>query len=291
MRLYDCVTFFNELDVLDLRLHELDAVVDRFVIAESPLTFTGKPKPLVFAENRERFARFLPKIEHVVVDDMPVGANTTAWDREWFQRKALARGLSGAAPDDLVLISDVDEIPRPAALTAVKADPKSKSRFTVLESDASFFFLNTKPVGRFLSHVQAPRIVARRYANDPQVMRGFRARLSRHPLAAPFQPLIGRARTLTTFGAPLEVKIVPESAWHFTYLGGAEAIRSKLSSYSHTEVATPENLARETIEKSMADRQFFIGDFKLEDVPLDAGFPASLRAHPGKWDHLVAPTA
>ena len=70
-KVYDCFTFFNELDLLEVRLNELDGVVDRFVLCESPYTFRGQPKPLVFQENRARFARFLPKIEHVVVDDLP----------------------------------------------------------------------------------------------------------------------------------------------------------------------------------------------------------------------------
>lgn len=52
----DCFTFFNELDVLEIRLRELDGVVDRFVLVEATLTHQGKPKPLLYAENKERFA-------------------------------------------------------------------------------------------------------------------------------------------------------------------------------------------------------------------------------------------
>ena len=68
MAIWDCFTFFNELDILELRLRELAPVVDRFVIAEATKTFANEAKPVHFAENRARFAEFLPKIVHVVKD-------------------------------------------------------------------------------------------------------------------------------------------------------------------------------------------------------------------------------
>jgi len=91
-RIFDCFTFLNEFDLLEIRLHELAQVVDRFVIAESPVTFTGRPKPLHFLDNRARFAAFADKIIHIVVDDQPV--TDSAWEREWHQRNALERGIA-----------------------------------------------------------------------------------------------------------------------------------------------------------------------------------------------------
>ncbi|MBY0430568.1 MAG: N-acetylglucosaminyltransferase, partial [Rhodospirillales bacterium] len=112
MRVFDCFSFFNEFDVLEIRLHELQGVVDRFVLVEADRTHAGQPKPLYFHENRQRFAAFLDRIEHVVVRDMPEGDDP--WRRERFQRDCITRGLGGAGPDDLVMVSDVDEIPRAA---------------------------------------------------------------------------------------------------------------------------------------------------------------------------------
>lgn len=289
MRLFDCFTFFNELDLLELRLSELHEVVDRFVITESPLTFTGKEKPLHFEQNRERFARFANKIDYVVVDDMPTGPGVTAWDREFHQRRALTRGYRDAAPDDLVMISDLDEIARPEVLARLKADPLTPKRFTVLESEASFFFINCCPVGGWPSLVQAPRLLAARHARDPQKIRAFRPILSRSKWAAPLQPGIARLRAWVDLGAALEVSIARNASWHFTYLGGIEAVRTKIASYAHTELATAETLDRDRIAKAMADRSFIIGNFKLEDVPLDARFPRTITQNPAKWAHLLAP--
>src|SRR4029077_1834400 len=84
----DCFTFFNELELLEIRLKELGEVVDKFVLVESTLTFQGKPKPLFFRDNASRFAPFQSKIDHVIVD-MP--ETDDPWVREGFQRNSFKR--------------------------------------------------------------------------------------------------------------------------------------------------------------------------------------------------------
>ncbi len=119
-RVYDCFSFNDELDMLELRLAEMGPAVDRFVLVEARHTHAGLQKPLHFAENRARFAAHADRIVHVVVEDDPGGF---AWRREAHQRDAIARGLAGADPDDLVLVSDVDEILRPEVVAALRTAP------------------------------------------------------------------------------------------------------------------------------------------------------------------------
>lgn len=69
--IYDCFTFFNELELLELRLHELADVVDKFVLVEATKTHSNKSKPLYYWENRSRFGEFHDKIIHIIVDDLP----------------------------------------------------------------------------------------------------------------------------------------------------------------------------------------------------------------------------
>ena len=125
-QLYDVFLFNNEFDVLEIRLNELSPIVDRFVIAESPVTHSGKEKPLHFSENRERFASFADRIDHVVTK-LPLAApdeqnlskrerERRSFNREHTQRNGLFEALSGLADDDVILLSDVDEIPRATAL-------------------------------------------------------------------------------------------------------------------------------------------------------------------------------
>ncbi|MDE6220450.1 MAG: glycosyltransferase, partial [Lachnospiraceae bacterium] len=110
---YDCFQFFNELDILKIRLNVLDPVVDRFVISEATETFSGLKKPLYYEENKEMFVEFQDKIIHVVVDDTPRGADWGTHERDTFQKNAVTRGLKDCTDDDIVIFSDLDEIPNP----------------------------------------------------------------------------------------------------------------------------------------------------------------------------------
>ena len=105
--IFDGFTFFNETEVLKLRLTELWDVVDRFILVEAPYTHTGNKKPLYYGDNLETFQPFSSKIIHVVVDDLPRDSNP--WVPENFQREAIRRGLSEASSEDWVMVSDVDD--------------------------------------------------------------------------------------------------------------------------------------------------------------------------------------
>lgn len=99
--------FFNELDLLEIKLRELSGVVDLFVLVEATTTFTGKPKPLHFRENARRFANF-PVLDVVVEHNPEV---TNPWDREWFTQKMILESVRGLDPE-IAIWCDLDEIPR-----------------------------------------------------------------------------------------------------------------------------------------------------------------------------------
>ena len=107
--IYDCFTFFNELDLLEIRLHTLKDVVDKFVIAEATRTHTGKSKNLVFAENRMRFSEFEDKIIYIRVDDLLSEEEVVKdiynlpWVNENRQRNALIKGLVNAGDNDILV--------------------------------------------------------------------------------------------------------------------------------------------------------------------------------------------
>ena len=109
----DAFLFFNELDLLKIRLEELKDVVDRFVLVEAPITFSGASKPLYFERYRHLFSEYTDRIHHHVVPDMPRFARTTRYIRQFHQRDSIGIALerAGCKPDDVVLVSDVDEIP------------------------------------------------------------------------------------------------------------------------------------------------------------------------------------
>ena len=127
--IYDCFTFFNELDLLEIRLNVLNDVVDKFVLVEATTTFSGTPKPLYFNENKKRFDKFASKIIHVIINDTPIQPKTIIgeyWSWEFFQRNAIVRGLVNCKETDTILISDLDEIPNPNQIKDFENSPGVK---------------------------------------------------------------------------------------------------------------------------------------------------------------------
>lgn len=211
--IYDCFTFFNEHTVLRLRLEMLQHVVDRFVLVESPVTHQGANKPLHFAEHRDQYAPWLDRIIHVVVEDMP--ETDDAWDREKHQRRCIMRGLTEAGADDLILVSDVDEIPRPGVVAELVSSISSPVQ---LEMTMHYFMFNL-------------------IAPVPW----------RHAKAARFQDLTDPESLRMTKGLP----VIPDAGWHFSYLSPADGVRTKLRSFAHTEYSNDRYTSSRHIERSM----------------------------------------
>lgn len=112
--IYDCFTFFNELDLLEIRFNILDPYVDFFVLGESTETFSGKEKPLNYEINKERFAKWNHKVIHIV---SPKYDTPDAFERARLQKEYLKTGLTKAKNEDLIYYGDVDEIWKPQEIT------------------------------------------------------------------------------------------------------------------------------------------------------------------------------
>ena len=109
--LIDAFMFSDELDLLELRLEMLDEHVDRFVLVEAEVNHVGGSKELFFQANRDRFSKWLHKIEHVIVTAEEAPKDENPWVREKYQRHAILSGLGGVPPEAIIMVSDVDEIP------------------------------------------------------------------------------------------------------------------------------------------------------------------------------------
>lgn len=117
---FDAFYFNNELDVLEIRLNILDKYVNKFILVEASETFSGVPKPLYYLENKERFAKWNHKIQHYIAEPEDfikmakaspnTGAGEHYWVREFAQKESLQNVLKGLNDEDVVFISDVDEI-------------------------------------------------------------------------------------------------------------------------------------------------------------------------------------
>lgn len=281
-RIFDCFPFFNELDLLEIRLATLDPVVDVFVLSEAPLTHRGQPKPLHFHENRARFEKYLHKIRHVVADDMPGGQGFEQnWVREIHQRTVLERALHDAQDEDVVMMSDLDEIPRPEKVTEA-AQRRGTLRVFRMRSFGFYANCETHPdnwwwLGTGMSEY---RLARGRFADIlrkiPTRLRmlpepGLRKRISVMLKAHISYPLRG-----------IRVSFVNKGGHHFSWLGGAESVLSKRGALviHHGEVFPENYLTKTGVEDTM-------GSAMGMARPLDKTMPAVLREP--RFAHLLAP--
>jgi len=135
--IFDCFPFNNEFEILERRLSELYDTVDRFIIVEATRTHGNIPKPLNFNNNLHRFQKWLDKITYIVVDDYP---QTDSWSIERHQRDAIMRGLGQCQSNDIIIISDCDEIPSIEAIKSYDPDMKIRS----LKMDLFYYNEKTK---------------------------------------------------------------------------------------------------------------------------------------------------
>jgi beta-1,4-mannosyl-glycoprotein beta-1,4-N-acetylglucosaminyltransferase len=264
--IYDCFTFFNELDLLEIRLNILNEVVDRFVIVEATRTFSNRPKPLYFELNKARFEDFAPKIIHLIVDDYP--EFETAWTYENYQRNCIGRCLRHCKEDDIILISDLDEIPNPTTILEHQHEPE----ITAFEQLWCLYYLNhlfvPKPVW-----IGTKMLPYHLFKNSLDHVRCNLEKLNQGTTATKIR-LYKKSRRLQNGG------------WHFSYLGGVESIREKIQSYAHQERNYEEFTNLQNIAKRM--QQAFTSH-RLLGVELDETFPAFLRNNRERYAHLVGP--
>ena len=279
-RVFDCFVFATELDLLEIRLHELAPVVDFFVLAEAEVTFKGEPKPLVFQSNRDRFAPFAERIRHVVIRDMPRGmGKADNWRRQRYQRDALIAGIDDARPEDVVLLSDVDEIPRAASVGTLATTPDSFPTVHCLEQRMYRYFLNyqcSKPWSR-----SGPRAVRRRYLHTMQGLRYVRP-----PTREPMRSTLRWLYACAYMRHVIRRTVHEDAGWHFSSMGGVNAVATKFRSNSAAlpeHEYDPDRDFDDIAAARIAGAKF---DTDLRKVPFDDSFPAYLLENRARYRHL-----
>lgn len=267
--IYDCFTFNNELDLLDLRLHELSKVVDKFVLVESTTTFSGNLKPLYYEKNKKRFAKFSHQIIHIVVNDMNLAIPSNklyyfkpksfqlphleAWSREIHQRNSIERGLVGCRANDIILISDVDEIPNHKFFSRVKSIKGPVS----LEMNNYYYYINC--IGS--EKIFVAKALKYKYLQnlDPQEVRENN-----------------------------QFPIISNAGWHFSYLGGYESIKDKIRSFSHQEHNKSDFLDTKRLAFNLENAlDIFNRPFEYKFVKIDKSYPKYLQDHLSQFKKYI----
>lgn len=279
--IYDCIPFFNELDILKLRMQIMAPYVDKFVLEEATVTFSGEKKPMIFAQNREMFREFEDKIIYVAVDNSPMTGVTTH-ERDKFQKNQLIRGLSECRPEDIIIFSDVDEIPNPETLGRLIAQ-FDRTKIYHLAQRMFYCFLNMEEVsGSLLSITGEFDGVARRQWLGTKV--------------CSFENLPQEGIVYLREVSPKDPRSVrvADGGWHFGYMGGngerdvAKRIGVKVQAAAHQEYNKSRYL-KEAVDRLLCGEDIFDRDAHFVRVEIDETYPEYLREHPEEYDFLIAP--
>lgn len=273
-RVYDCFPFCNELDQLEIRLNELNDVVDYFVLVEGTETHQGNPKPLYFWENRKRFEKFLPKIRHIIVDNWPnyvSGEYSSSWTRERFQRDSIMRGLDDVKNQDILILGDADEI---VSAKAVKEYNPSMG-LAKLEMNFYFYYINYMasdclvPEKKWMESRIVPVSYFKKYDMTPCSVRYSPGSLQFHHID--------------------NLPSIPNAGWHFSFQGGIDAIINKIKSYAHQEFNRPDILDRDRIEKLVDEGKDVFGreGTTYSIVPIDETYPICIKNNLTKFNHMI----
>lgn len=256
IKIIDCFILYNELDLLTYRLNLLYNIVDYFIIVESTHTFVGKIKNLLFNENKHLFENFSNKIIHIIVEDLPYKypnvniQHGNVWSNEYFQRNAISRGIDcikDLSDSDVIIISDLDEIPNPYTLNDIKTGEIIVD-INILDMYLYYYNLHNKfqdnwTLCKILSYKKYIELNIScndiRNTNCPKILNG---------------------------------------GWHLSYFGDKYFIQNKIQNFSHQELNNSEYTDLENIEKrvknnkDLYDRNINLDKIKLEDnkyLPID----------------------
>lgn len=257
MRVFDCFIFNNEVDLLELRLNILDDVVDKFVIVEGNSTFSGNKKESIFLKNEERFEKWSDKIIYEFAD---IPECERSWDREIFSRN-YALTLPIFNDDDVIISSDLDEIPNPEAIQMVSEWITDDSHYT-LQMNFYMYYLNNFMTDRWYGS----RVATYKYLKDKT---------------------LDDIRESTEDQARISGSIIEGGGWHFSYCGGDEMIKQKIGSFSHTEHNNEQTLSN--VSNNVKNNVDLFGrniSFEVVDID-DSEYPQYIMDNKEKYSHLI----
>jgi hypothetical protein len=278
MKVYDVFSFYNEFDVLEIRLQELWDTVDVFVLLESCTTHVGNPKEYLFEQNKDRFSKYLEKIRHIKLD-VPFEEQKKIfpheiddhWTREKYQRYAAIQQLTDVEPDDIVIVSDCDEIPRAEMIELIKQDENDYDRYLMYVPQLQYKinYMKTQHPSRH----GVIMVTRGRVFNNPQ-----------------------QEREYSFFWNPKSPNtvILDHGGWHFTYFGDDQHCITKIQNFAHTEQNRDNIISEFDIDWMIRNKYGFEGinsNERFEYVVVDEYFPKCITENIQKYQHMIIPDA
>ena len=268
MAIYDCFQFFNEEHILDLRLNILNEFVDFFVMVESTTDHQGNSKKLNF--DIKKFKKFRKKIIYIVVDDTlevikkpHFGGESLV---EQHQRNSLTRGLKNCCDNDLIILSDVDEIPDLNKLNIFE----KKKKYAVFSQKMFNYKINL--LNETENNWHGSKICLKKNFKSPQWLRNLK--FKKYPF--------------WRFDKPRNFQIIENGGWHFAYLQNTENILKKMKSFAHGEFNEPNLTNLEAInEKIIKGKDIFDREISYKKVQIDNSFPKYIVDNKEKFKEWI----
>ena len=220
MKVYDCFSYLDEDLLLDLRLNIMDNYVDYFVIVESNKTWQNNYKNHRF--DISKFKGFKDKIIYIKISDMPDGENP--YIRENYQRNCITKGLINADDEDLIIISDLDEIPNPNQIKIFKKNMK----YAVFKQMHFYYKINLQSQNN--PYWFGSRICVKKYLKSPQWLRNLKF----------------KKRAFWRLDKFRLNNIIDDGGWHFCNLKSPEQLLYKYKNLCETNDPT---VFKEQIDK------------------------------------------
>ena len=252
----DSFIFYNEIALLNYRLEILNEFVDYFILVESTHTFTGKEKPLYYNENKSMFEKFNKKIIHIIVKDFPYKypninfAYKHQWENEYFQRNCIIRGMRVLKDkfknEDIILTSDIDEIPDPNILLKIKNNTLifDKKNLNKLTLDMYYYNLHYK-------------------VGDGQNWNGIKLLTWEA-----FKNIRLTFQQMRVWEHTHHVNAVAFGGWHLSYFGDIDFIIKKIQSFAHQEYNNDNYLNKEKLKNAIEKGINFIGGLDLQYIKI-----------------------
>ncbi len=273
MKIYDCFMYFDEEIVLDLRLNTLNEFVDYFVIVESIFTHKGDKRELKF--NHKKFEKFKDKIIYLIFDKEPKGLSKindpknddgeyimNALLRENSQRNFISEGLKNANDEDIILISDVDEIPNLENINLKKINRK----IIQFKQEMFYYKFNLKlPDLEWIG----TKACKKKNLITPQWLRNIKDK--RYPFF--------RIDTFFSKTKYTNVQFIDNGGWHFSNIKNAKEIEHKLKSYLHHREFDINPMSTKEIERIIENKQA-IYDLKVDKRTNKIGNGSKLEKYP-----------
>lgn len=267
MKIFDCVTFFEENRLMELRFNILNNYVDHFIVCEGKFDHQGRKKKINFDKNK--YQKFKKKITHIIVDKFP--KNINAWERQAFQRESILTGLKKAKDNDLILFSDPDEIPN---LSNFKKN-KFKKKYIIFLQDLFYYKLNIKET-ELGNNWEGTRGCLKHNLKSINYMR---QKVLKKNLKYGFWR-IDKERNF---------QIIKNGGWHFSYLLTPTEIQRKIKTFAHTELNKNKYTNLKNIKYCIKNfKDLFHRDVKYEKIKINSDFPNYILKNKKKLSKWIA---